>query len=482
VANGGLKICAIATALAACSTTGTGPTDGGGADSTSASSSGGSTSGSGGSSESESSLDSGPDSTVDNGANTDGGGDATVTDGESPGVDAADGSQEASTLAGDSSGDEMSGTLDAGRTVEGGLGGGCVAKLFDTLLVRTDEVLIDETATSNPQTISDWTRDNPDGSVGFALKVGGNVQQGAYHGCVAKPGTAYCWATDPNDGNTYGQLGFGGSAVGGMPTAYRATTPVQATLPLEWVAAVATGTDTNTACAITTRSQSVNMPGPGGFFCWGDLTWIANGGSTLVSATATAIGTPPGVIVAALGPQQACVVVGGIPNTVYCWGHNSHGELGQGDTTDRQNPTSVPGLTNPTDVVLSPSGSSGATVCALDGANVRCWGNNDSGATGTNTTTNPVLSPAVVVTQGGAPLDGVDDLRAGNTAFAVHRTDNTMWTWGWGSQGYASSYGIANVLAVGWAGPAAANGPRFVTSDGDYHNAASTVPVNCDPM
>jgi hypothetical protein len=45
-------------------------------------------------------------------------------------------------------------------------------------------------------------------------------------------------------------------------------------------------------------------------------------------------------------------------------------------------------------------------------------------------------------------------------------------------------YGQTNVLAIGWAGPAANgnNGPRFLTSDGVYHNDTNTVAVNSNAM
>ena len=87
---------------------------------------------------------------------------------------------------------------------------------------------------------------------------------------------------------------------------------------------------------------------------------------------------------AALGPQDACVLISGAPNTVWCWGYNAIGELGQGDTTTRQYPTQVLGLTNPTSVVYAANGAE-ATGCVLDGTNVRCWGYNLYGATGANT-------------------------------------------------------------------------------------------------
>ena len=108
----------------------------------------------------------------------------------------------------------------------------------------------------------------------------------------------------------------------------------------------------------------------------------------------------------------------GSPNTVRCWGNNTDGVLGQGNSNNLQYPTQatqVLGLTNPTKVVIATSGTDafGAVTCVQDDANVRCWGDNANGAGGGNTTTNPILSPAAVVTQAGTLLGNVADIQAG---------------------------------------------------------------------
>jgi hypothetical protein len=57
-----------------------------------------------------------------------------------------------------------------------------------------------------------------------------------------------------------------------------------------------------------------------------------------------------------------------------------------------------------------------------------------------------------------------------------------MWNWGYGFQIYATNYSLTNVLAIGWSGPSNYNGPRYITSDGVYHNAMANVTVNCNAM
>jgi hypothetical protein len=351
---------------------------------------------------------------------------------------------------------------------------GCMTALYTTYVLRWDDILIWENAPTNPQTIVET-------STGTPLTGIVDVQEGQYHGCAALAGgTVECWQTNASNGNVDGQLGNGTTTA--QTPLYRAT-PVltDVNTPLSNVVHIARGEFySSTSCAVTSDGK---------VWCWGDLSWLVNKGTaTLHTGYAQAITTDgmnalTNVVQVALGPATACAVVAGTPNSVWCWGYNAHAELGLGDTTTRQYPTKVLGLTNPTQVSISgDSNVSEAAVCALDGDNVRCWGLNSYGAAGINATTNPVLNPTAVVTQAGVLLGGVTDIEPGGSAFAALRTDGTIWTWGYGSQNYASNYGLTNIVAVGWAGPSNYNGPRYLTKDGVYHNAMTAVTVNCNAM
>ena len=355
---------------------------------------------------------------------------------------------------------------------DGGLGLSCIKGLFGTYVMRWDGILIDESAPASPQTVFD-------ASTGTPLAGALSMQQGTYHGCsVLSDGSVKCWQTNTSYGNQYGQLGNGTTTA--VAVLYRAT-PVltAAATPLTNVASLVPGVATNSSCAVTTDSK---------LWCWGNLAWLVNKGTALATGYAQAITTDgsaalTGVISAALGRVQSCALVAGTPNTVWCWGSNADGSLGQGDTTARQYPTKVVGLSNPTEIALAPNNNN-ATVCALEGENVKCWGQNNVGQAGVNVATDPILSPTAVVVESGAVLDGVSQIVAGGASFAVLRSTATMWTWGYDFKRYASNYGQTNVLAIGWAGPAANgnNGPRFLTSDGVYHNDTNTVAVNCNAM
>ena len=57
-----------------------------------------------------------------------------------------------------------------------------------------------------------------------------------------------------------------------------------------------------------------------------------------------------------------------------------------------------------------------------------------------------------MLTSVGTPLTGVVDIRQGYAGYSVLRTDNTMWTWGYGYGNSAGNYGVTNVAGIGFAG------------------------------
>jgi alpha-tubulin suppressor-like RCC1 family protein len=426
-----------------------------------------------------------PNGTDDGSTSTDDGNTTTPTDDGSTTTPTDDGSTTTPTGDGSTAGigdGSTSTTGDVGATTmvgyDGGIGPTCIKALYSTYILRTDGVLIWENNASSPETILDASTGNP--LTGIL-----NVQEGQYHGCAAvSTGTAECWQTNAASGNTSGQLGNGTTTA--TSVLYRATPVLTApSTPLTNVVAVAPG---NTANNATYRSACA-VTSDGKLWCWGDLTWLVKDGTTnLRTGYAQAIttdGSTPftGVSSAVLGSAEACAIVtASSTNSVWCWGYNGHGELGQGDTTTRQYPTKVLGLTNPSKVVTSWSNGAGDTFCALDGSSVRCWGSNSNGQAGTNTTTDPVPGPTQVVVQSGAVLGNIVDIQGGAATFAALLTSNTMWNWGYGFQIYATNYSLTNVLAIGWSGPSNYNGPRYITSDGVYHNAMANVTVNCNAM
>lgn len=123
-----------------------------------------------------------------------------------------------------------------------------------------------------------------------------------------------------------------------------------------------------------------------GLRCRGPNDFAQNGGGNTTGTSASVIGFTAAESIA-IGDEFACLVSSG---TVYCWGRNDAGQLGDGTTTDRAMPAPVASLTNVVQVVAG-----ARHACARDNlGNVYCWG--ARGLVGDGTTdvdrTTPVMA------------------------------------------------------------------------------------------
>lgn len=197
-----------------------------------------------------------------------------------------------------------------------------------------------------------------------------SMSAGDYHTCFVHGPVddVWCWGA-----NSHGQLGDGTTTNRAVPVAVD-TSGVLHNLAVDQVAAGALST-----CALGTN---------GLVYCWGSNAHGQLGDGTTtdrLSPVAVDLGGLPGgttFIQLAVGADSACAVTG--LGTVYCWGDNSHGQLGDGTTTNRLTP--VPVSFGPTTVAQISVGDE--LACAVSSTNAGyCWGANDVGQVGDGTTT-----------------------------------------------------------------------------------------------
>ena len=113
--------------------------------------------------------------------------------------------------------------------------------------------------------------------------------------------------------------------------------------------------------------------------------------------------------------------------SLYMWGNNTRGQLGQNDIVKRSSPTQVPGTWKSSVC----SSSYAVTNCARSDGTIWSWGDNEYGELGHNSTNAGTSSP----TQIASGVTTWKSLTTGNAATLAIKTDGTMWSWGTNSNG-----------------------------------------------
>lgn len=129
---------------------------------------------------------------------------------------------------------------------------------------------------------------------------------------------------------------------------------------------------------------------------------------------------------------------------LYAWGYNGYGQLGQGNTTDYYTPTlvSFDQVTNGKIIEIWSTGGNYASFWFLtDQGKMYAIGYNGNGQLGVGDTTNR-NTPTLVKTWGTTSTTGIKKFNTGcgsnsgaTVSLLVIRRDNTLWTWGYNGQG-----------------------------------------------
>jgi alpha-tubulin suppressor-like RCC1 family protein len=149
---------------------------------------------------------------------------------------------------------------------------------------------------------------------------------------------------------------------------------------------------------------------------------LGNGMTADSSAPGPVSGFGTGVVQVAAGFEHSLAVRS--DGTVWAWGSNYYGELGDGTTTASSKPVQVTGLTG---VIAVAAGTWESLALRSDGT-VWAWGRNQYGQLGNGTTTDS--STPVRVTG----LTGVTKIASTYGFSMALRSDGTVWVWGDGGR------------------------------------------------
>ncbi len=222
---------------------------------------------------------------------------------------------------------------------------------------------------------------------------------------LTNAGSAQCWGS-----NSFHALGGGP----GFDGSTNILTPIPVEGTQTWVAISLGGAHT---CALT------NL---GSVSCWGSNSEGQVGNSSAGSETDAplpVLGLPSGVIAVSAGDNHSCALTRA--GTVWCWGSNGSGQLGDGAVTSNPQavPTAVVGLPTDDPVVAIAAGLD-FTLALTTTGHVFSWGGNVYGDLGDNSTARSALPVEI-------PLDGVKAIVAGDDHACVLLAGGTVECWGY---------------------------------------------------
>lgn len=266
---------------------------------------------------------------------------------------------------------------------------------------------------------------------------------GGEHSLALKDGKVYAWGR-----NDQGQLGDG-------------SVPVGHSAP-----ALVPGLDGMTQIAAG-ASHSLALDDTGNVWAWG-----MNAAGQLGDNSTDKRSAPVQVITGGVTEWVAAISAGAYHSlavknvgTVWAWGSNYHGQLGEGTRTDRLIPTAV----NISGVAAVSGGEKHSIALKTDGT-VWAWGSNGKGQLGRNG--NESLKPVQVQQTGGSkPLTGVSAISAGALRNLALKS-GTVWSWGYDQSGQLGDN--ATKLDQTRAVPVSRLTGIVSVAAGGYHSLATT--------
>jgi len=153
---------------------------------------------------------------------------------------------------------------------------------------------------------------------------------------------------------------------------------------------------------------------------------------------ATTVATPPSYTVVSAGGLHSCGVAA--DGSLWCWGRNAFGQVGDGSTQDRLSPAMVAGLSRDVAAVSAGEGH----TCARTGWQALLLGGQGSGQLGSARNGRGECSAAPVAVQ---ELSNVLSVATGSDHTCAALADETAWCWGTNDKGQLRD-GSTNPSAV----------------------------------
>ena len=246
-----------------------------------------------------------------------------------------------------------------------------------------------------------------------------SVSAGFFHSLGLKSdGTVWAWGR-----NNFGELGDN--------TTTDRWTPVQVLGPS------GAGTLTGVIAISAKGYHSLALKSDGTVWAWGDNRFGQVGNNTTTQSNAPVqvvgpggTGTLSGIVAIAAGDIHSLALKS--DGTLWAWGVNQWGELGDNTTTNRSAPVQVldSGGTGALSNVVAISANAAHSLALKSDGTVWSWGYNFYGQLGNNTTTNSSIPLQVLGPGGAGTLSGIVSIAALEGSSIALKSDGTVWAWG----------------------------------------------------
>lgn len=149
--------------------------------------------------------------------------------------------------------------------------------------------------------------------------------------------------------------------------------------------------------------------------------------------THAALVSPNSVVAVATGRDHTLALRS--DGTVWAWGANGYGQLGDGTApTNQPSPVQVGGGTPLTNVQAIATSNGDFSIALKTDGTVWAWGRNTDGELGNNAGGDSAV-PVQVQVQSGAALTGVVEITGGWFHGLARKADGTVWAWGYNGEG-----------------------------------------------